>query len=87
MDMQLAIAKIDPKSTYVLNHSQNDGAQKILFWRGPYPHPSIEELAQAWDECLADKAAADLAEAERQQALTRVKADAAMADLVKVLEL
>lgn len=87
MDLQLALAKLDPTYEYVLNHSQNDGLQKILFWRGPDKQPTADELDLAWDDCLEEKAAADLAEFKREEAIERVKVDPVMVDIVEVLRL
>lgn len=87
MDIQRAIAKINQKARYVLNHSQADGRQKIIFWRGPGPEPTAQELEYAWDDCLEDDANAYLEEQKRLVALVRVKADPVMADMVKVLKL
>lgn len=87
MDLALAIARIDPKATYLLNHSQADDEQRILEWRGPGKQPTDGELSFAWALILADRADAARIEEERQLALGRVKGDPVMADIVKVLEL
>lgn len=87
MDLALAIAKLDPQARYRLNHSQDDGLQVILEWRGPGSIPKPAELDLAWNLVLKDRADAALAEQERLDALARVKADSNMDDIVKVLAL
>lgn len=87
MDLALAIHKIDPKSTFLLNHSEADDRQAILEWRGPGPEPSAVALDAAWLLCLEDEADLLLVEQERQKAILRLKGDAAFSDVVKVLRL
>lgn len=87
MDLQRAIAKIDPKSTYLLNHSQADDMQAILEWRGPGAQPSQMMLEDAWKLCLEDDLAESLQELERLEAIERIKADTQLADVAKVLRL
>ena len=87
MDYARAIAKIDPTAAYLLNHSEADGAQVILEWRGPGKQPTKQQLDDAWVLCLLEDTAAQEKELARQQAIDRVKADPNLADLVKVLEL
>lgn len=87
MDIARAIAKIDPKGAYLLNHSQADDRQVILAWRGPGKEPTAKELDDAWLLCVADDEAEAAKEQEQEQALTRVKADPALDDLVKALDL
>ncbi|GAG57515.1 unnamed protein product [marine sediment metagenome] len=87
MDLALTIEKLDPKARYLLNHSEDDGYQVILEWRGPGTLPKQAELDLAWSLVLKDQADLAIIEQERQAALLRVKADAALADIVKVLDL
>lgn len=87
MDLARAIEKIDAKAEYRLNHSQADGKQVIIEWRGPGIEPTATMLRDAWDLCLDDDLADLQAELSRQQAIARVKADPAMGDLVEVLGL
>lgn len=87
MDLALTLEKINPLWCYLLNHSQADGAQVILEWRGPGKLPTPQELEDAWMLCLEDHAATVLKEQRRQEAIERVKADPVMVDVVEVLGL
>lgn len=87
MDLARAIYKIDPTAEYRLNHSQADGGQAILEWRGPGTEPTGAMLRDAWQLCQDDDIAELAREVERQKAILRVKADPTMDDLVKVLRL
>lgn len=87
MDMQRAIAKINPRATYLLNHSQADELQAILEWRGPGLQPSNTMLEDAWKLCLEDDAALAAIEHERDAAIERVKSNPGLVDVALVLRL
>lgn len=87
MDMARAIHKLDPKAVYLLNHSQADGKQEILEWRGPGVCPTDTMLEAAWLLCLDDDADEQRKEQERLLAIDRVKASPALADIALVLRL
>lgn len=87
MDVARAIAKIDPKARFRLNHSQADGLQEILEWRGPGPEPSPTDLRDAWELCLDDDLEEEKADKEHQDAADRIKADPTMSDVALVLRL
>jgi hypothetical protein len=89
MELQVAIAEIDPKAEYLLNHSVGDSTQVILEWRGPGPEPTQQELDDAWQQYLSKQAVIDADNITRQAALDRLKAhaDPNIQDLVKALRL
>lgn len=73
MELQIAIAEIDPKMQYRLNHSVGDGTQVILEWRGPGPQPTQQELEDAWaiveGRVAAEAATEAQKEADKQAAI------------------
>ena len=81
MELQIAIAEIDPKARYLLNHSVGDGTQTIIEWRGPGPQPTPQELQATWDAYEAAKAIEDAAEAQKE-----VDKQAAIVELSKTPE-
>ena len=87
IDLALAIAKLDPSAEYLLSHSVADGRQVILAWRGPGTQPTPAELDIAWRLCLEEQAIDDAIEQERTAAIGRMRADASLLDVVKVLRL
>lgn len=87
MDLALAIAKIDPKAQYRLNHSQADDRQVVLEWRGAGPLPSQAMLDEAWRLCLEEQAVEDAIEQERQLAIERIKGNIDLSDVALVLRL
>ncbi len=85
MDLARAIHKIDSKAEFRLNHSQADGQQQVVEWRGPSPEPSKAELDTAWLLCEADDESERQAEQEQQEAMERIQADPALQDVAIVL--
>ena len=87
MDVARAIEKLDSKASYLLNHSQADGKQEILEWRGPGICPTDTQLDAAWLLCLDDDAEEQRIEQEREKAIERIKADPELSDISLVLRL
>lgn len=87
MDMALAIYKLDPQAEYRLNHAQADGRQVIVEWRGPGTQPTQAEIDLGWRLALEEQAIDDAIEEERQAAITRMRLDTSLSDVVKVLRL
>ena len=80
IDLARAIARIDPHAEYRLNHSQADGKQKIIEWRGPGDEPTVAELAAAWTQVEAAQDITDAAQAALEAKIAAARAEVNAAD-------